>query len=204
MGACLSSVRGEYESESERPTSAKVVSLRGDLLQYKVPVSVSQVLQADPTAANCFLCNSDNLLYDEHIPALDWDEQLEANQIYFVLPNSKLVHKLSASDMAALAVKASVALQTESKNSRHRRKKSKISPVLPINQASASSINGFDRATTKEKSFNNKPAAVSESSIRLSRSGSVRKLKRYSSRRAKLAVRSFRLRLATIYEGSVA
>ncbi|KAJ0086228.1 hypothetical protein Patl1_09308 [Pistacia atlantica] len=194
MGACFSLVRSEYESESERPTTARVVSLRGDLLQYKVPISVSQVLQADPTASNCFLCNSDSLLYDEHIPALDLDEELQANQIYFVLSNSKLQYKLSASDMAALAVKASVALQSGSKKSRHRRNKSQISPVLPANQAT--SVYKLDGTATKIKSFDNKPAAVPDS-IRI-------KLQRYTSRRAKWAVRSFRLRLATIYEGSVA
>ncbi|KAJ0026177.1 hypothetical protein Pint_09145 [Pistacia integerrima] len=121
--------------------------------------------------------------------------------MYFVLSNSKLQYKLSASDMAALAVKASVALQSGSKKKRHRRKKSQISPVLPANQAT--SVYKLDGTATIIKSFDNKPAAVPDS-IRLSRSGSVRKLQRYTSRRAKWAVRSFRLRLATIYEGSVA
>ncbi|EXB56243.1 hypothetical protein L484_024780 [Morus notabilis] len=41
------------------------------------------------------------------------------------------------------------------------------------------------------------------SNIRMTRSGSVRKLQRFASRRAKLAVRSFRLRLTTIYEGTI-
>ncbi|XP_044475006.1 uncharacterized protein LOC123202927 [Mangifera indica] len=203
MGACLSSGWNEKESESVRPTTAKVVSLRGNLLQYKVPVFVSQVLQADPTASNCFLCNSDSLLYDEHIPALDLDEQLQPNQIYFVLPNSKLQYKVSASDMVALAVKASVALQNGSKKSRRHRKKSQISPVFPLIQTT--SVYSLDRAATKVKSFHDKkPVAVPDDRLRMSRSDSVRKLQRYSSRGAKMAVRSFKLRLATIYEGSVA
>ncbi|XP_044475007.1 uncharacterized protein LOC123202928 [Mangifera indica] len=203
MGACLSSVWREYESDSEKPPTAKVVSLRGDLLQYTVLVLVSQVLQADPTASNCFLCNSDSLLYDEHIPALDLDEQLQPNQIYFVLPNSKLQYKVSASDMAALAVKASVALQSGSKKSHRHRKKSQISPVSPVSQTT--SVYRLDSAATKIKRLDNKkPVAVSDNRIRMSRSGSGRKLQRYSSRGAKLAVRSFKIRLTTIYEGSVA
>jgi hypothetical protein len=48
-----------------------------------------------------FVCNSDRLYYDDYIPVLDLDDQLQANQIYFVLPASKLRQRLTASDMHA-------------------------------------------------------------------------------------------------------
>ncbi|KAK2661010.1 hypothetical protein Ddye_007543 [Dipteronia dyeriana] len=191
MGLCLSSDRSECQS-----STAKVITLKGDLHAYNVPVFVSQVLQAESiTCSNYFLCNSDGLLYDGYIPAMGFDDELQQDQIYFLLPSSKLQYRLSASDMAALAVKASVALQTAAKKGRCRGKKARISPVLPV-EKSRISLEGL-----KAKSYEQKP--VSGPNISMSRSGSVRKFQRYTSRRAKLAVRSFRLRLSTIYEGIV-
>ncbi|KAK1554479.1 hypothetical protein Q3G72_012803 [Acer saccharum] len=191
MGICVSSDRSECQS-----STAKVITLKGDLHEYNVPVFVSQVLQAESiTCSNCFLCNSDGLLYDDYIPALGFDDELQQDQIYFLLPFSKLQYRLSASDMAALAVKASVALQTAAKKGSCRGKKARISPVLPV-EKSRINLEGL-----KAKSFEQKP--VSGPNISMSRSGSVKKFQRYTSRRAKLAVRSFRLRLSTIYEGIV-
>ncbi|XP_021892160.1 uncharacterized protein LOC110810331 [Carica papaya] len=193
MGSCFSM---EEHGDSPPPT-AKVVSVNGDLREYNLPMFVSQALLAESSSSssspssrqnNCFICNSDSLFYDDYIPALDLGDQLQANQIYFVLPNSKLQQRLTASDMAALAVKASVALQNASKKDSRRRKKARISPVIPVPEVQS-------KVKLEEK------AAPSAGGF--SRSGSVRKIQRYTSRRAKMAVRSFRLRLSTIYEGSV-
>ncbi|OMO69854.1 hypothetical protein CCACVL1_19227 [Corchorus capsularis] len=217
MGSCFSS-ESQPLLESASPPTAQVVSLNGDLHKYNLPIFVSQVLQAETAASSSssstlppsslFLCNSDRLYYDDYIPALDSDHKLQADQIYFVLPISKLQNRLSSSDMAALAVKASVAMQNASKNDSHRRKKARISPVLLVAQSSPDGEKDFDfeAPTIGYSSSNNKsfvkpqpqPAAPG-----ISRSGSIRKLQRYTSRRAKLAVRSFKLRLSTIYEGSV-
>uniref|UniRef100_A0A5B7BJZ0 Uncharacterized protein n=1 Tax=Davidia involucrata TaxID=16924 RepID=A0A5B7BJZ0_DAVIN len=200
MGGCLSSAAVMRESAAEQP-SANVISVNGDLREYRIPLSVSQILNME--ASSYFVCNSDCLYYDDYIPALDPGHQLEAGQIYFVLPTSKLQYRLSASDMAALAVKATLALQNNKKKQPHRRNKkaARISPFLEVNQRVSSNSEGdFDSniiGVAKKKSFD-KPAALG-----ISRSGSVRKVQRYSSRRAKHAVRSFRVRLTTIYEGSV-
>ncbi|XP_052200865.1 uncharacterized protein LOC127807225 [Diospyros lotus] len=230
MGPCLSSAapkaRRTSESEGSNP-KAIVISENGDLVRFGLPMTVSQVLlalhsQAAKPGAKFFLCNSDCLYYDEFIPALDGDLQLQPNQIYFVLPASKLRYRLSASDMAALAVKASVALQNPSSpasNSKskarrssvfhyphrllHRHKKvAQISPLLEeVNITSSSS-----------STFTSSSGTLSESStistyLGVSRSiAPTRKkyLRRTSSiRRAKMAVRSFRLSLTTIHEGSV-
>ncbi|KAF5741000.1 putative Poly polymerase 1 [Tripterygium wilfordii] len=200
MGSCLSS----DDSELRIPT-AKVVSVNGDLHEYNVPVLVSQVLQSHESSSsssstNYFLCNSDRLYYDDYIPALDSEDQLQPNQIYFILPTSKLQYRLSASDMAALAVKASVALRSCSQNKgTRRRKKNRISPVLMLNQ---NNIIVPDSQIKAEKTFG-KPQPRLQPDVGVSRSGSVRRLHKSASRRAKLAVRSFRLRLNTIYEGTV-
>ncbi|XP_021600810.2 uncharacterized protein LOC110606350 [Manihot esculenta] len=203
MGTCFSC---SVFSESQLlPPTAKVVSVNGNLQEYNVPVFVSQVINCEAASSSSssssspslFLCNSDFLSYDDYIPVLDSNAQLKANQLYFVLPRSKLQNRLNASDMAALAVKASIAIQNASKKDAYRRKKARISPVLLGNQSLASS---YDAHVIK--SFE-KPQAPQQSPVGFSRSGSVGRLRKYTSRRAKLAVRSFKLRLSTIYEGTV-
>ncbi|XVE94343.1 hypothetical protein REPUB_Repub02eG0001300 [Reevesia pubescens] len=204
MGTCFSS-QNPLLSQSAPPPTAQVVSLDGDLRKYNLPVFVSQVLQAEAaSSSSIFLCNSDRLYYDDYIPALDMDNQLQANQIYFVLPISKLQHRLSSRDMAALAVKASVAIQNASKNISHRRKKARISPVLIIAQPLPVVDKLDDGAPTAAAPSSTKSfPAIANPHPGFSRSASIRKLQRYTSRRAKLAVRSFKLRLSTIYEGSI-
>ncbi|KAI3725583.1 hypothetical protein L1987_65374 [Smallanthus sonchifolius] len=119
MGACLSST-----SSIDKTTScAFVVSAKGELIHYPTPIFVSELLQP-----SSFVCDSDTLYLDHPIPALDPEHQLEPGQIYFVLQKTMLHRRLSTSDMAALALKASVALDSD----HHKRNKNKarISPSL--------------------------------------------------------------------------
>ncbi|CAN4123149.1 unnamed protein product [Withania somnifera] len=188
MGACLSSSSAMIEQKQ----LAYVISISGELRQYSVPINVSQVLQSDNAS---FICSSDRLYFDDFIPSLDSEYQLLPGQIYFLLPASKLQYRLSASDMAALAVKASAALEDLNKNNRRKSKKmmskksnSRISPMLLQVED--------DYSQSRQSSNNRVGLGISM------RSASVRKLQRLSSRRAKMAVRSFR-KLMTIQEGSV-
>ncbi|KAG7592457.1 hypothetical protein ISN45_Aa01g013410 [Arabidopsis thaliana x Arabidopsis arenosa] len=206
MGICVSFNRKDSNSS---PT-VKIVTVNGDLREYNVPVIASQVLEAESAAASSssrsssyFICDSDSLYYDDFIPAIKSEEPLQADQIYFVLPISKRQNRLTASDMAALAVKASVAIQNSVKKESRRRKKVRISPVMMLT-GSNDSVNGNGSETTvkKGRALVSKTAPFKDSSG-YNRSGSVRNLRRYTSKRAKLAVRSFRLKLSTIYEGSV-
>lgn len=253
MGCCLSSTGSGAEgrgSETDINTTASVISANGDLHQYTIPLTVSKVLEMEfptstPPAANYFfVCNSDRLYYDDYIPALDVEDELQANQIYFVLPVSKLQYRLTASDMAALAVKASLALQKSNTNNssssnskRHssssssfyirnrghgrgrNNKSARISPISAdqVNSASnSSSSSSYDGdGDYKDENHRNEQTVTSTikkgisvvsdkqqpaAALGVSKSGSVRKLQRYSSKRAKMAVRSFRIKLTTIYE----
>ncbi|KAF7140433.1 hypothetical protein RHSIM_Rhsim06G0001000 [Rhododendron simsii] len=238
MGGCLSSTAADQPSRSESThrRCVNVISTNGDLHQYTSPLTVSQVLEMevqttqhdDHPISNFFVCNSDRLYYDDFIPALDAQDQLHPNQIYFVLPASKLQYRLTASDMAALAVKASLALQKSTTNTstkhssssfyiRNRRnnKSARISPILVNHVNSTSSDSSFVDRDYMDENRNGQTATttiknkgisiISEKqqpaeALGVSKSGSVRKLHRYSSRRAKMAVRSFRIRLTTIYE----
>ena len=152
-----------------------------------------------------FLCNSDSLYYDDFIPAIEPEEILKADQIYFVLPVSKRHYRLTASDMAALAVKASVAMEKAAKNKNRRRKSGRISPVMMMNQPNERLV-VVNRSSTMVQKGNlpNKTTQFKSTNIiGYSRSGSVRQLKRYASGRArKLAARSIK-RLSTIHEENI-
>lgn len=190
MGGCFSSEISSSVAESsslvkEDKSFANVVYLDGCLRRYSLPIRVFQVLDSE---SGVFLCNSDSLSFDDYIPKLAPDDRLQPAQIYFILPVSKLNYRVTGRDMAALAVKASVALQNYNKNTRLGKSKARISPVV----------------VTANEVRNDPPQSQPRVQANgISGSGSVRKLQRFSSRRAKLAVRSFKLRLNTIYEGSI-
>ncbi|XP_058106368.1 uncharacterized protein LOC131249585 [Magnolia sinica] len=190
MGCCFSS-----QTNAVASSTAKVISVDGTLHEYSVPATVAHVLKSERESDSLFVCNSDKLYFDQRIPPLDPSEELQVGQIYFVLPISKLHYPLTASDMAAMAVKASEALNEEepkesSRRRWRRRKKIQISPVLEVDQGLGDG--DFDGFKIFEKEYGG-----------LARSGSVRKMQRNASRRAKTAYRSFRSRLTTIYEISV-
>ncbi|KAF2593384.1 hypothetical protein F2Q70_00044501 [Brassica cretica] len=207
MGLCVSVGRSDCDSSP----AAKIVTVNGDLREYNVPVLASQVLEAESMASSSsrpssyFLCNSDSLYYDDFIPAIEPEEILQADQIYFVLPVSKRQYRLTASDMAALAVKASVAMEKAAKNKNRRRKSGRISPVMMMNQPNERLV-AVNRSLTMVQKGNlpNKTTQFkSTNTIGYSRSGSVRQLKRYASGRArKLAARSIK-RLSTIHEENI-
>ncbi|PSS30790.1 Protein of unknown function DUF4228, plant protein [Actinidia chinensis var. chinensis] len=100
MGICSS-------CESTSVATAKLILQDGRLQEFPYPVKVSHVLQKDPT---CFICDSDEMEFDDVVSAIDGDEELRPGQLYFALPLSRLRCPLQAEEMAALAVKASSAL----------------------------------------------------------------------------------------------
>ncbi|KAH6791313.1 HTH-type transcriptional regulator [Perilla frutescens var. frutescens] len=100
MGICSS-------CDSTSVATAKLILDDGRLQEYPYPVKVSYVLQRNPAF---FICNSDEMDFDDVISAVSDDEELQPGQLYFALPLSQLKHRLQAEEMAALAVKASSAL----------------------------------------------------------------------------------------------
>lgn len=100
MGICSS-------CDSTSVATAKLILDDGRLQEFPYPVKVSYVLQKNPA---CFICNSDEMDFDDVVSAVSDDEELQPGQLYFALPLSRLKHRLQAEEMAALAVKASSAL----------------------------------------------------------------------------------------------
>ncbi|CAG7898819.1 unnamed protein product [Brassica rapa] len=100
MGICSS-------SESTQVASAKLILQDGKMMEFANPVKVGYVLQKYPM---CFICNSDDMDFDDAVSAISAEEELQLGQIYFALPLRWLREPLKAEEMAALAVKASSAL----------------------------------------------------------------------------------------------
>ncbi|KAL2504886.1 hypothetical protein Adt_20507 [Abeliophyllum distichum] len=100
MGICSS-------CESTSVATAKLILYDGRLQEFPYPVKVSYVLQKNPTY---FICNSDEMDFNDVVSAVSDDDELQPGQLYFALPLSRLKHRLQAEEMAALAVKASTAL----------------------------------------------------------------------------------------------
>ncbi|KAL3526709.1 hypothetical protein ACH5RR_011365 [Cinchona calisaya] len=100
MGICSS-------CESTNVATAKLILHDGRLQEFSYPVKVSYVLQKNPS---CFICNSDEMDFDDVVSAISDDEELQPGQLYFALPLNRLKRRLQGEEMAALAVKASSAL----------------------------------------------------------------------------------------------
>ncbi|CAH9069339.1 unnamed protein product [Cuscuta epithymum] len=199
MGSWFSSLETRQrrrEKKKKTHTSAAaadVILTNGELRRFSVPVRVSQVLFSGTEGAPAFfVCNSDRLCFDEHIPAMAADDELEAGQIYFILPVNKLLHRLAGSDMAALAVKASAALRNNQNRHRDSKRMSGTRNICRISPVIGSGI---------EASLSSSLSSSSSSGLGVDmRKKAVMRMQRYSSRRAKIAVRSFRLKLMTIQE----
>ncbi|XP_042023016.1 uncharacterized protein LOC121770331 [Salvia splendens] len=159
-------------SSNSISASATVIAATGELIRLPLPTTASEALQSLNSPPNSFfLCSSDSLYFDDFIPPLSPADRLDAAQIYFALP---------------AAMKASAAMDQIGR----RKKKARISPAEEDDPQSNHSV-------TYRKSFG---GGGGKTAAAVSRSGSLRKLGRYSSRRAMQAVRSFKNKLSTINE----
>ncbi|XP_020586763.1 uncharacterized protein LOC110029008 [Phalaenopsis equestris] len=101
-------------------TTAKLVLEDGRLLEFNRPVKVSEILkkfQISPMAAHrgrnskaFFVCDADGMGMEGVLPAVGEEEELKAEQLYFLLPLSMMGRRLRPPEMAELACKASSAL----------------------------------------------------------------------------------------------
>ncbi|XP_071696223.1 uncharacterized protein [Rutidosis leptorrhynchoides] len=101
MGICTST-----HSTSSIAT-AKLILPDGTLQEFSQPIKVSHVINKYPST---FICNSDEMDFDDVVSPIKDNEELQLGQLYFALPLTNLKHPLQPEEMAALAVKASAAL----------------------------------------------------------------------------------------------
>lgn len=118
MGICSS-------CDSTHVATAKLILHDGRLQEYPYPVKASYVLQKNPMY---FICNADEMDFDDFVSAIEEDEELQPGQLYFALPLSWLNHPLQAEEMAALAVKASSALMKTTGSEKCRRGSKTVTP----------------------------------------------------------------------------
>ncbi|KAM1348921.1 hypothetical protein PS2_003087 [Malus domestica] len=103
MGICNS-------CESISVATAKLILQNGQLQEFSKPIKVSHALQMMNVSPMHFICDSDYMEFGGFFSAVDGDEVLQLGQLYFVLPLSWLKKPLRPEQMAALAVRASLAL----------------------------------------------------------------------------------------------
>ncbi|KAK1260079.1 hypothetical protein QJS04_geneDACA001432 [Acorus gramineus] len=133
MGSTFSS-----DAVKTPPPTAKIVSLNGSLEEFSVPVEASKVLLEGKDV----LCSSDKLYYDEKATAMGPNEFLQLGQIYFLLPPEYRTRVLKATDMVALAMKASSALAgAATKKNRWGQREARIVPMVV---AASESFNEVD------------------------------------------------------------
>ncbi|KAK7263049.1 hypothetical protein RJT34_30633 [Clitoria ternatea] len=104
MGNCCS---GSFQTTDV--ATAKVVVHDGRMQEFSYPVKVSYLLQLYPA---CFICDSDEMRFDDVISAVHENEELQLGQLYFALPLNRLKRPLLPEEMAALAVTANSAFKT--------------------------------------------------------------------------------------------
>ncbi|GLJ22858.1 hypothetical protein SUGI_0430830 [Cryptomeria japonica] len=180
MGACFSS-----SSSAQQNPTAKLILEDGGLKEFPDPVTVEGVVAEKP---GFFVCDADSMSFDDYLFPLPAEETLELDQIYFLFPVEKLKHRVPASDMAALAVKASAAL----KRTGRKRSRCKINPTREENL----DLLHVRRVNHKIRAVNFR---VDESEALKSRSG--RRVQSISSMRRVLANKSLNRKLSTIEEG---
>ncbi|XWS55270.1 hypothetical protein CRYUN_Cryun10bG0160800 [Craigia yunnanensis] len=108
MGICASS---QYTTKGgnlswPQPTT-KIIYPDGRLQEFRQPIKASLVLSQN---SNCFLCNSELMYVNSCLPHVPEDEELQLDQIYFLMPRSKSQAPLSLQELCSLAIKASTAL----------------------------------------------------------------------------------------------
>ncbi|KAF5812356.1 hypothetical protein HanXRQr2_Chr04g0191661 [Helianthus annuus] len=114
MGTCASILYPKLEINNRNQSStAKVIhSVDGKLQEFRQPITASHVLSDHPDTF--FLCSSENMFVNWHVPHVSGDEELEPGQIYFIMPVSKSFKPLSLQELCLLAVKASSAIEQSS------------------------------------------------------------------------------------------
>ncbi|KAJ9135565.1 hypothetical protein P3X46_032735 [Hevea brasiliensis] len=110
MGNCASpqhARKGSIIFSLNWQSTAKIVHTDGTLQEFKQPIRANRILSQNP---NCFLCSSDSMYVNCHLPHVADHEELQLGQIYFLMPLSKSHALLSLQELGALAIKASSAL----------------------------------------------------------------------------------------------
>ncbi|XAR59512.1 hypothetical protein NMG60_11015369 [Bertholletia excelsa] len=95
--------------KSTSVATAVLIFSDGAIQEFSSPAKVSDVLEK--IAPACFVCDADEMEFDDFISAMDVSDEFQPGRLYFALPQRWLAQPLQGEDMAELAVKASAALR---------------------------------------------------------------------------------------------
>ncbi|KAM0867811.1 hypothetical protein ACQ4PT_041734 [Festuca glaucescens] len=114
MGLCMSSSGATVvavQADGVAASTAMVLLPTGELREYPPAATAARVLdESVESGGGWFLSDADAIGFEGAVSAVDGAEELRPGQIYFVLPEEAGRNGLRREDIAALAVKASVAL----------------------------------------------------------------------------------------------
>jgi hypothetical protein len=136
MGICVSC----DAADEGAATAARVVLPSGELREYAPPATAAEALKA-AGEGSWLLCDADGMAFEGPVAvaAVAPGAELQAGQIYFVLPAEMQRRRLARAEVAALAVRASSALaraaalpQPSSPCRRRRRRGAAAQLVFPV------------------------------------------------------------------------
>jgi hypothetical protein len=136
MGICVSC----DAADEGAATAARVVLPSGELREYAPPATAAEALQAAGEGSSWLLCDADGMAFEGPVAvaAVAPGSELQAGQIYFVLPAEMQRRRLARAEVAALAVRASsalaraAALAQPSSPCRRRRRGAAAQLVFPV------------------------------------------------------------------------
>ncbi|KAL3730636.1 hypothetical protein ACJRO7_027635 [Eucalyptus globulus] len=96
---------------SPSPSTLKLIHMDGRLQEFTQTIKASHLLSQNP---NCFLCSSESMFIDSIAPQIQEEEDLQLDQLYFLLPLSMSRVPLSLQELCMLAIKASAVLESSS------------------------------------------------------------------------------------------
>ncbi|RCV40983.1 hypothetical protein SETIT_9G099200v2 [Setaria italica] len=113
MGACNScEAAAVAAAPGSTSAEARVVLADGALRRFPGGTRASQAVKAAAAGAGAwFLCSADELELGGAVAGVGPEEALQPGQLYFVLPAAMRRRPLQAEEMAALAIRASAALE---------------------------------------------------------------------------------------------
>ncbi|KAL1324093.1 hypothetical protein HN51_034274 [Arachis hypogaea] len=114
MGACASSQFTNKSRKQRWQSSVNIIDMDGKLEKYKEPIKAEHALFKN---SDCFLCSSEKMYVGSVLPHVDPNEDLQLDQIYFLVPLSKSHVPLSLKELCVFAIKANAALVLHSEYS---------------------------------------------------------------------------------------
>jgi hypothetical protein len=153
MGLCASTAG---EAASPRKPTALVLLPTDELREYPRQATAARALE-DAAGGPWLLCDADAMGLEGPVPAVRGGEELRAGRIYFALPAAAARRGMRREEVAALAVRASVALSARAAAGKRWR-----GAVAPPSEDASAATRRNKRRAHRPPPFVSDLAAISE------------------------------------------